>query len=56
MIVRKGIISEFDTSSTVIGVPGSARQAARPGIARGFSAAHSRCTTETLANCSCVRP
>src|ERR1700730_10073552 len=26
------------------------------GITRGFFAAHSRCTTETIAHCSCVTP
>ena len=25
-------------------------------VARGFFAAHSRCTTETIANCLCVSP
>src|SRR5271167_2014221 len=41
------IIREFSTSSTVIGVLK---------VARGFLAAHSRCTTETIASCFCVRP
>jgi len=35
---------EFGTSSMVIGALK---------VARGFFAAHSRCTTETIANCSC---
>src|SRR6516164_6204808 len=38
---------EFSTSSTVIGVLK---------VARGFLAAHSRCTTETIASCSRLRP
>jgi hypothetical protein len=38
---------EFSTSSTVIG---------SLNVARGFLAAHSRCTTETMAICSCVTP
>ena len=36
---------EFSTSSTVIGVLK---------VARGFFDAHSRCTTATIASCSCV--
>jgi hypothetical protein len=40
------IIREFSTSSTVIGVLK---------VARGFFAAHSRCTTETIASCLCVQ-
>jgi hypothetical protein len=41
------MIREFSTSSTVIGVLK---------VARGFFVAHSRCTTETIASCSCVSP
>src|SRR2546430_12560703 len=43
---------EFSTSSTVIGAPGAPRLK----VARGFFAAHSRCTTATIANYSCVKP
>ena len=38
---------ELSTSSTVIG---SLK------VERGLSAAHSRCTTDTEASCSCVMP
>ena len=38
---------EPSTSSTVIG---------SRNVARGFFAAHSRCTTDTMAICSCVTP
>jgi hypothetical protein len=39
-------IREFTTSPTVIGALKVAR----------FFPAHSRCMTETIANCSCLRP